>query len=101
MDGEPAIVAVPDAVADDGGAAHGIAAEVEVKGIADKDAGLSEVPEFGVCERTCGAAVVHRVAANAGGIGGLDDDVAAQIRNLGPELAVALVDLFQRLVERE
>ena len=41
-----------------------------------------EMPELGVADAARRAVVIHRVAAHAGGIGGLDDDVAREVGDL-------------------
>src|SRR5439155_18678860 len=78
VNGQPAVVAVPDRVTDDRAAAHRVAAEVEVQRIAAEDALLAEVPEFGVRERAGRIAMIHRVAADAVGGRRLDDHVPAE-----------------------
>ena len=85
------LCAVPDRVADDGAAAHRVAAQVVVQGVAAEHVLLAEVAELGVADRAGRVAVVHRVAAHAFGVGRLDDDVAAQVRHLAAVLAVAQV----------
>jgi len=75
VDREPAIVAVVDARADHGTAAHRVAAQVIVDRVTAQRAFLAEVAELGVADRTGGMPVVHRVTANAGGVGALHHDV--------------------------
>ena len=101
MDGQPAIAAVPDRSADDVAAAHRVADQVKVQGVAAQHAFLAEMAELGVADRAGGIAMIHRVAAHAGGIGRLDDDVAAQVGDLAAIVAVAEMRELQRLVERE
>src|SRR5262249_36455101 len=100
VDGQPAVAAVPDGGADDVAAAHRVAAEVVVQGIAAEDAFLAQVAELRVADRAGGIAVVHGVPALAG-VGGLDDHVPAQVRDLAAVIAAAEVVLLQRLVENQ
>jgi hypothetical protein len=74
---------------------------VIVDRVAPEHALFPEVAELGVGDGADGPAVVHRVAALALGVGGFDDDVAAEVRDLAGELALGDVLELQRLVERE
>ena len=60
---------------------------------------LAQVAELGVADRAGRVAVVHRVAADAVGVGRLDDDVAAQVGDLAAVVALAEVVELERAVE--
>lgn len=101
VDREPPVLAVPDRVTDHGVAPHGVAAQVEVQGVAAERALLAQVAELGVGERPGRAAVIHGVPADTSGVGGFDHHIAAQVRDLAAEITVAEVGHLQRLVERD
>src|SRR5581483_4500099 len=98
--GEPAVLAVPQRCADDGAAAHRIAHQMEVQHVAAKRAALAETAELGVADRAGRAVVVHRVATR-GGVGRLDDDVAAQVGDLAAIRAAADVVEVRGAIEHE
>ena len=75
--------------------------EVEVDGVAAEDAAFAEVAEFGVGDRAGGVNMVHGVAADAGGVGGLEDDVASEEGNFATVIALALVVEHDGFVEDE
>src|SRR5262249_32262210 len=58
VDCQPAIATVPDRCADDGAAAHGVAAQVIVKTVLAEDSLLAEMTELSVADRAGGAAVI-------------------------------------------
>ncbi len=78
-----------------------VADEVVVQAVAAEHALLAEVAELGVADGAGRAAVVHRVAALARGVGRLDDDVAAQVGDLAAIVAASQMLVLQRPVERE
>src|SRR5262249_40440771 len=99
VDGEPAIVAVPDRGADDRAAAHRVADEGIVQGIAAEDVFLAEMAKLSVADRAGGVAVVPRVAARALRVGGFDDDVAAEVGDLGAVVTGAEMLVVESLVQ--
>ena len=101
VDRDPAVVRIPDAGAEHAAAAHRVAHEVEVDRILAEHALLAEVPELGVADAARRAAVIHRVAAHAGGIGRLDDDVAREVGDLAAHQLLAAMRLFEGTIERE
>src|SRR5262249_18999330 len=96
VDGQPAVGAVPDGGADDVAAAHGVAAQVIVQTVAPQDTLFAEVAELGVADRAGRAAVIHRVATISLGVGRLDDDIPAEVRDLAAIKAVPQVLKLQR-----
>ena len=98
VNGDPTIVAVPDRAALDVAAAHGVAGEMKVDGVATEDVFLAEMTELGVAEAARGTVVIHRVAAHLK-IGRFDDDVAAEIRDFRAIVAGAEVVERERLGE--
>ena len=99
VDGHPAIVRIDDRDADDAAAAHRVADQVVVDGIAPQHAFLAQMGEAGVADAAGAVAMVHGVAAAAFRIGAFDDDVARQVGDLAAELALAQVLVSQRLVQ--
>src|SRR4051812_25770254 len=79
VNGDPAIVAIPDRGAEDIAAAHRVADEVIVNGISAQDVFLAEMAKLRVADRSFRITVIHGVPAHAMGIGRFDDDIAAQI----------------------
>ncbi len=62
---------------------------------------LAEVPKLRVADRAARPAMIHRVPARLLGIGGFDDDVAAEIRDLAAIRAVAEMVECERRIERQ
>src|SRR5262249_10102751 len=82
-------------------AAHGVAAQVVMQRVAPQHSLLAEVAELGVVDGAGGVLVIHRVAAFALRVSRLDDDVAAQVGDVGAVVAAAEVGVLQRAVERQ
>ena len=101
VDGDPAVVGIPDARAEHAAAAHGVAHEVEVDGVFAEHAVLAQVPELRVAEAARGVAVIHRVPAHAGRVGGLDDDIAREVGDFATSHAHAVVRLKERTIQGE
>jgi len=100
VDRHPAVAAVPDRRADHGAAAHRVAGEVIVDRVFAENAFLAQVPKLGVADRATRVSVVHGVAACDGGVGGFDDDIAAQVRHLAAVVATAWMVEFDRFIDR-
>ena len=101
VDRDPAVAAVPDRGADDRAAAHRVAEAVEVQAVLAEHALLAQVAELGIRDRAGRSAMIHRVAADAARVGRLDDDAAAQVRDLAAIGAVAQVLEVEGPVERQ
>ena len=98
MDRDPAVGAVPDRGADDIAAAHRIAAQVIVQGIAAEDSFLAQMAKLGVTDSTGGTAVVHRVAAHFL-VRRFHDNVAAQVGHFPAVEAASQVFVVQGCAE--
>ena len=101
VDGDPAVVRIPDARAEHAAAAHGVAHEVKMDRVFAEHAAFAEVPELRVADAARRVAMIHRVAADAGRLGGLDDDIAREEGDLAAHQTFAEVDVGQWLIERE
>src|SRR5262249_17769324 len=101
VDGDPAVVAVPDAGADHAATAGRVAAEVEVDGVLAKLPLLAQVAELRVADGGERVPVDHGVAALALRLGRLDDDAAGQVGHLAAVVARALVAEGEAAVQRE
>src|SRR5262249_47620936 len=101
MNGNPAIVRIPDARAEHAAAAHRVAHEMEMDRVLAEHALLAEMAELRVGNPAVTVAMIHRVAANAVGLCGFDDHTAREVRHFAACDAGAEMFVSQRLVQRE
>ena len=101
VDGDPAVVRIPDARAEHAAAAHRIAHEMEVNRILAQHALFAEMPELRITDASRRVAVIHRVTTRAGRFGGLDDDIAREVGDFTTHHAFAVVRLLQGTIQRE
>src|SRR5262249_7189583 len=100
VDGQPAVVAVPDGGADHRAAAHAVADKMEMETVAAEYAFLAQVAELGIADGAGRLAMVHRMAARTVRCG-LDHDVATQVGHLAAINAVAFVVVGQRPIQNQ
>src|SRR5262249_48706114 len=99
VDGDPAVVGIDDGDAEHAAAAHRVADQVIVNGVATQDAFLAKMGEAGIADPAGAAPVVHGVAAYPGRIGTSDAHISRKVGRLAADLAPARVLVRQRLIE--
>ena len=100
VDGDPAVVGIPDARARHTAAAHRVAHQVKVDGVFPEHAFFAEVAKLRVADAARGIAVIHRVAAHAIGLRAFHHDIARKQRRLAAHHPLAQMLVFERRIER-
>src|SRR5262249_45893165 len=101
VNGNPAIVAVPDRGTHHGSAAHGVPRQVVVQGISAQDAAFAQMAKLGLTDRSRGMTVIHRVPTHSPWLRRFDDDIAAQIRHLTTIRSISQMSVFEGTIERQ